>query len=95
MTTNDEEFEVELRWRERVIYWEGSHGFEFEGAWGGAPRYTIVPNEQDWDEQVPPWMRGRRDEIVRRLDNYPAEEVTTEGYHDWGSPGAREHTRDV
>jgi len=60
--------EIEFVWKEEVVYWEASHGCVFPGAWGGGVLVTIVPDEASWDAVVPLWMKGRRPEIVERLE---------------------------
>jgi hypothetical protein len=60
-------YEVEFRWKEYVIYWEGRRGVVFDAAWGVGPLVTIVPDEASWDRKVPDWLHGRRDEVVARL----------------------------
>lgn len=60
-------FEIEFRWKEEVVYWEGSKGCVFPGAWGRDVPITIVPDETSWDRVVPNWMTGRRAEVVGRL----------------------------
>jgi hypothetical protein len=60
-------FEVEGRWKEEVIYWEGSRGFVFDAAWGVQPLVLYVPSEDEWDSVTAEWMVGRRALIVSRL----------------------------
>ncbi|MGD0808716.1 MAG: hypothetical protein ABSA91_03300 [Acidimicrobiales bacterium] len=64
-------YRVEFRWKEEVIYWEGDRGFVFDGGWGVSPPVTYVPTPELWDEVVPSWMKGRRDEVVARLRAHP------------------------
>lgn len=33
VTTGADDFEIEFRWKEEVIYWEGKRGCFFPGAW--------------------------------------------------------------
>lgn len=61
------DFQIEFRWKEQVIYWEGSRGCIFQGGWGVDPPVTIVPDAATWDRAVPVWLRGRHDEVVARL----------------------------
>jgi len=63
----DTDFEIEFRWKEQVIYWEGKRGCVFPGGWGVDPPVTIVPDAETWDRAVPAWLRGRHDEVVARL----------------------------
>ena len=60
-------YEIEFRWKEEVIYWEGSRGAVFLGGWGVDPPVTVVPDATTWDRAVPMWLKGRRDEVVGRL----------------------------
>jgi hypothetical protein len=64
---NSGKYEIEFRWKEEVIYWEGSRGVVFPGGWGVDPVVTIVPDSITWDRKVPAWLRGRHDEVVARL----------------------------
>ena len=60
-------YEIEFRWKEEVIYWEGSRGCVFPGGWGVDPVITIVPDAQTWNRAVPSWLHGRHGEVVERL----------------------------
>ncbi|MDT7549588.1 MAG: hypothetical protein QOE84_1982 [Actinomycetota bacterium] len=60
-------YEIEFRWKEQVIYWEGSRGAAFPGGWGVDPPITTVPDVTTWDRTVPSWLRGRHDEVVGKL----------------------------
>jgi len=71
-------YEIEFRWKEEVIYWEGSRGAVFPGAWGVEPLVTIVPDEATWDRVVPSWLRGRREEVLARLRAQPGHVVHEE-----------------
>jgi hypothetical protein len=62
-----DDYEIEFRWKEAVIYWEGSRGVAFPGGWGVDPLVTLVPDSVTWDRKVPAWLRGRHDEVVARL----------------------------
>ena len=68
-------FEIQFRWKEEVIYWEGERGFVFDGAWGVEPIETYVPDEQNWDSVMPDWLVGRRDLVVERLVANPSHVV--------------------
>jgi hypothetical protein len=65
--TSDASFEVQFRWKEETIYWEGDRGFVFDGAWGVDPIQTFVPNHEKWDRVMPDWLVGRRDVVVGHL----------------------------
>lgn len=62
-------YEIEFLWKEEVVYWEGPHGCVFPGAWGGDVLVTVIPDAASWDAVVPVWMKGRRPEIVERLED--------------------------
>jgi len=69
---------IEFRWKEEVVYWEGDRGCIFQAGWGVTPGVTYVPDAASWDEVVPVWLVGRRDEIVTRLrgdSNHVVEEA--------------------
>lgn len=78
-------FEVEFRWKEQVVYWEGDRGCVFGGGWGVDPVITAVPDESTWDRVVPEWLRGRRDEVCERLRDQPGH-VLQEERDDSGQP---------
>jgi hypothetical protein len=60
-------FEVEPRWKEIVIYWEGDRGYAFPAGWGVEPPVLYVPNETAWTRSMPDWLRERRSEVIARL----------------------------
>jgi hypothetical protein len=62
-----DDYEIEFRWKEQVVYWEGSRGIVFPGGWGVDPIETVVPDADTWDRAVPVWLKGRHDEVVERL----------------------------
>jgi hypothetical protein len=55
------------KWKEQLIYEEGSDSHTFECGWGVSPGYVYVPAEEDWDEVMPAFLRGRRKEILWML----------------------------
>ena len=65
--TGPSEYSIEFRWKEEVVYWEGDHGFVFDGGWGVDPPVTYVPDAETWDAVVPGWLQGRHGEVVGRL----------------------------
>ena len=75
-------FAMEERYKETVVYWEGDDGFTFDGAYGVTPPYLYVPSERIWDTVVPPWLRGRRAEVVGRLQAHSHHRLvdTDDGY---------------
>jgi hypothetical protein len=60
-------FRISYEWKEMLTYWEGDHGLVFDCAWGVDPGYVYVPAPDLWDNVVPKWLTGRRDEVVERL----------------------------
>jgi hypothetical protein len=53
-----------------LTYWEGDQGFVFDCGWGVSPGNVYVPSEDFWDKVVPPWLVGRRAEVVERLADH-------------------------
>lgn len=80
MTDDGPEYEIEFRWKEQVYYWEGNRGLYLDGGWGVDPVATYVPPAETWDDVVPDWAKGRRDEIVRRLVAHPNHQVVEGEY---------------
>lgn len=66
-TAPDGSYQIEPRWKEEVVYWEGAHGYVFDAGWGVDPGVLYVPSSASWDSAVPQWLQGRRDEVVSRL----------------------------
>ena len=64
---NTDDYEIEFRWKEQVIFWEGSLGCVFPSGWGVDPPVTIVPDAKTRDRTVPPFLQGRHDEVVAKL----------------------------
>lgn len=60
-------YKVEGRWKEQLVYIEGDQEFVFDCGWGVTPPVAYLPSARIWDWVTPGWMRGRREEIVRRL----------------------------
>ncbi len=81
-TAPDGAYEIEPRWKEEIVYWEGGRGYLLDAAWGSQPGVLYVPAPAAWDAVVPPWLRGRRDEVVRRLAEHSRHRVepTDAGY---------------
>lgn len=77
-TYDADAFNIEPRWKEEVIYWEGARGYLFDAAWGVQPGRLFVPAPEDWDSVTPDWMHGRRDEIVERLRKHSHHDVIEE-----------------
>jgi hypothetical protein len=63
-------FEIEDRWKEQVVYWEGDWGFLFDAGWGVEPPVLYIPAPDIWAEVMPGWCRERRDEVVARLRDH-------------------------
>jgi hypothetical protein len=90
-----DEYDVEFRWKEQVIYWEATRGVVFQGGWGVEPPVTIVPDSTTWDRKAPAWLRGRHDEVVARLRAEPGHVVHEERDDSKVVPPLREVTRDA
>lgn len=86
-------FEVEQRWKELVVYWEGGRGFALDAGWGVRPPVLYVPPAADWDETTPPWLHGRRDEVVRRLAEGSKHVVEEGPYEPWAPGSSRDEVR--
>jgi hypothetical protein len=71
-------YEIEFRWKKRVIHWEGSRGVVFPGGWGIDPPVTVDPDSVTWDRKVPAWLRGRHDQVVARLRDDQRHDVREE-----------------
>ena len=78
----DGSYEIEPRWREEVVYWEGDKGYVFDADWGADPGVLHVPSPAVWDGAVPQWLIGRRDDVVRRLTEHSRHRIesTDAGY---------------
>jgi hypothetical protein len=72
-------YRVQSRWREEVVYWEGSRGVVFDAGWGVKPPILYVPTQSQWGEVVPHWLRGRSEEVIARLRDHSGH-VVQESY---------------
>ncbi len=81
-TAPDGSYEIEPRWKEEIVYWEGDRGFVLDAGWGVEPGILYVPSPAVWNSAVPPWLRGRRDEVVSRLAEHSRHRIepTDDGY---------------
>ncbi len=68
MSTDDDTYSVQARWKEEVVYREGDRSIVFDAGWGSEPRVLYVPSEWAWDLSTPAWLHGRRAEVVARLE---------------------------
>jgi hypothetical protein len=82
---DESHLEVEFRWKEEVIVWDGTQGAIFPSGWGVSPFVTSVPDANTWDRAVPPFLRGRRDEVLARM-RAEASHVLHEEHDDWPDP---------
>ena len=64
------DFRFEWRWQEELHYREGDDTFVLRCGWGVSPPVVFVPSAAGWDRRVPDWLRGRRDEIVARIEEH-------------------------
>jgi hypothetical protein len=55
------------KWKELLVYEEGPDSYAFECAWGINPGEVYIPSEEDWNTVVPPFLRGRREEMLKLL----------------------------
>lgn len=74
-TAADGSYEIEPRWKEEVVYWEGDRGYVLDAGWGADPGVLHVPSADAWDGAVPAWLRGRRDVVVSRLAEHSRHRV--------------------
>jgi hypothetical protein len=65
LTSTD--WSVESLYKEQLAYREGERSFVFDAAWGVDPYLVYVPDAATWDDVVPDWLRGRREEVVGRI----------------------------
>jgi len=70
-----EGYEIQYRWKEEVVYWEGSNGFLLDAGWGVDPPVLYVPSAASWADVMPDWCRDRRAEIVARLRGHSGHQV--------------------
>jgi hypothetical protein len=84
-------YRIESRWKEEVVYWEDCRGVVFDAGWGVKPPVLYVPTAAFWDQIVPSWLRGRRDQVIERLREHSGHvvEATEKGYEP-GSGGVLE-----
>lgn len=59
--------EIEVVWEEELWYREGENAFCFQCSWSIAPYVAHIPSARIWDEVTPPFLHGRRDEVLRTL----------------------------
>lgn len=83
---------VESRWKEELWYREGTDEFCFDCGWDAAPYVAYVPSPRSWDRVVPPFLQGRRDEVLARIraanDRHGhVLEDTEVGYRPWRPAG--------
>ena len=81
-TAPDGSYEIEPRWREEIVYWEGDQGYLLDAGWGVEPGVLYVPSAAVWDRVVPPWLRGRRQQVLTRLAEHSRHRIepTDDGY---------------
>lgn len=91
--SSTDDFEIEFRWKEEVIYWEGDRGVFFAGGWGVDPPVTHVPDADAWDRLVPAWLRGRHADVVARLRADPRHVVCEYPLSSAVATGCEEVTR--
>jgi hypothetical protein len=82
MAQSSGSFRIRSEIPEKLIYWEGDHGFQFDCGWGVSPYRVYLPNAHLWDDVVPDWLVGRRAEVADRLRRHSGYTVadTDDGY---------------
>jgi hypothetical protein len=85
-------YSIESRWKELLVYGEDGQEFVFDCGWGVKPPVAHVPSSAIWDQVTPPWMRGRRDEIVSRLEDQGSHRLveTEDGYDPFADADPRD-----
>lgn len=70
-------------WKEIIIVTdEEDRTFVFSCGWGVQPPVAYVPAEADWSRCTPPWLHGRRDEVIGVMTTLG--HVVHDGpYRDW------------
>lgn len=63
----DGTYSVQPRWKEEVVYSEGSSSITFAAGWGVDPPVLYLPSEAMWDQSTPAWLHGRHVQVVARL----------------------------
>ncbi len=72
-----DDFTFEWRWKEELHYSEGGNTLVLYCGWGVSPPVVFVPSAAAWDDKVPDWLRGRRDELVRRIETHSGHVVAS------------------
>lgn len=95
MSGSGAEPDIEVVWEEELWYREGGDAFCFQCSWSVSPYVVHIPSARLWDEVVPPFLRGRREEVLEALrvanDRHGhVLEDTEVGYRRWrpGEDGA-------
>ena len=75
-------FRIRSEIPEKLVYWEGDHGFQFDCGWGVDPPVVYLPNSHLWDDVVADWLVGRRAEVAEKLRRHSGYTVadTDAGY---------------
>jgi hypothetical protein len=60
-------FKLYPKWKEELVYEEGENVYAFQCGWGVEPPHVDVPAAADWDAVMPPFLRGRREELLKLL----------------------------
>src|SRR3979409_2123459 len=72
-------FRIRSEIPEKLVYWEGDHGFQFDCGWGVNPPVVYLPNSDLWDDGGADWWGGRGAEKLRRYSGYTVAD-TDAGY---------------
>lgn len=81
--------EIEVVWEEELWYREGEEAFCFQCSWSISPYVAHIPSARIWDSVTPPFLHGRRDEVLSALRDANDRhghvlEDTEVGYLPWG-----------
>lgn len=55
------------KWKELLVYEEDGNEYAFECGWGVTPGVVYVAAAEDWEAEVPAFLKGRRDEMLTLL----------------------------
>lgn len=70
-------------WKEIIIVTdEEGQSFTFSCGWGVEPPVAYIPAEADWQRSMPPWLHGRRTEVIALLE-WMGHIVDEWPYNDW------------
>src|SRR5262245_61179580 len=56
--------------RETLLLRDGDDWMRIRCAWGSDPGFAFLIRANDWDRALPGWLRGRRSEVVRAIEQF-------------------------